>query len=80
LRACHLPPHQAQARAYRIGQTRPVLVVRLLVGGSVEEHVARVAAEKAKFADSSITGMGAGLGRDRGATASACPHGPGFAL
>jgi hypothetical protein len=33
-----------------------VLVVRLLVGGSVEEHVQRVAAEKIKFADSSITG------------------------
>ncbi|GBF90068.1 hypothetical protein Rsub_02776 [Raphidocelis subcapitata] len=47
---------QAQARAYRIGQTRPVLVVRLLVSGSVEEHVMRVAAEKARFADSSITG------------------------
>jgi hypothetical protein len=37
-----------------------VLVVRLLVEGSVEEHVARVAAEKAKFADSSITGAGPG--------------------
>ncbi|KAI8474646.1 MAG: P-loop containing nucleoside triphosphate hydrolase protein [Monoraphidium minutum] len=47
---------QAQARAYRIGQTRPVLVVRLVTGGTVEEHVQRVAAEKAKFADSSITG------------------------
>lgn len=33
-----------------------MLVVRLLVGGSVEEHIVRTAAEKAKFADSSITG------------------------
>lgn len=51
---------QAQARAYRIGQTRPVLVVRLVVEDSVEEHVQRVAAEKMKFADSSITGEGVG--------------------
>ncbi len=47
---------QAQARAHRIGQTRQVLVVRLLAEGSIEEHIMQVAEQKRKFADSSITG------------------------
>lgn len=47
---------QAQARAHRIGQLREVLVVRLAAQGSIEEHILRVAEEKRKFADSSITG------------------------
>lgn len=47
---------QAQARAHRIGQQREVLVVRLAAQGSIEEHILRVAEEKRKFADSSITG------------------------
>jgi hypothetical protein len=34
-----------------------VLVVRLLTAGSVEEHIVAVAAQKRKFADSSITGV-----------------------
>ncbi|KAF8065502.1 hypothetical protein HT031_003103 [Scenedesmus sp. PABB004] len=46
----------AQARAHRIGQQRDVLVVRLLVESSIEEHVLAVAQQKRKFADSSITG------------------------
>eukprot|EP00798_Chlamydomonas_sp_ICE-L_P010150 gene10150-8053_t len=47
---------QAQARAHRLGQTKQVTVLRLVTKGSVEEHIIKVAAEKRKFADSSITG------------------------
>ncbi|GIL43611.1 hypothetical protein Vafri_1303, partial [Volvox africanus] len=47
---------QAQARAHRIGQTREVRVFRLLTAGTIEQHIAAVAEEKRKFADSSITG------------------------
>ncbi|KAG2497935.1 hypothetical protein HYH03_004197 [Edaphochlamys debaryana] len=47
---------QAQARAHRIGQAREVRVFRLLTAGSIEEHIAAVAEEKRRFADSSITG------------------------
>jgi hypothetical protein len=34
-----------------------VLVLRLAAQGSIEEHILRVAEEKRKFADSSITGV-----------------------
>merc|ERR1719440_1963477 len=37
---------QAIARAHRIGQTKEVLVVRLLTLSPVEEHMERVAADK----------------------------------
>lgn len=47
---------QAQARAHRIGQSRDVLVLRLLAANTIEEHILDVAEQKKKFADSSITG------------------------
>ena len=49
-----------QARAHRIGQKNEVLVLRLQTEDSIEAHVLRVAADKRRFADSSITG---GCGR-----------------
>jgi hypothetical protein len=48
---------QAQARAHRIGQSREVMVLRLLAANTIEEHILDVAEQKRKFADSSITGM-----------------------
>lgn len=47
---------QAQARAHRIGQSRDVLVLRLLASNTIEQHILDVAEQKRKFADSSITG------------------------
>lgn len=47
---------QAQSRAHRIGQERPVLVLRLQTVGSVEERISAAAAAKRQVADSSITG------------------------
>jgi len=47
-----------QARSHRIGQTKQVLVLRLQTRDSIEETVAAVAADKRRFADSSITGKG----------------------
>lgn len=47
---------QAQARAHRIGQSRDVLVLRLLATNTIEQHILDVAEQKRKFADSSITG------------------------
>ncbi|OGB03778.1 MAG: helicase [Burkholderiales bacterium RIFCSPHIGHO2_12_FULL_69_20] len=42
---------QASARAHRIGQTRPVLVYRLVVAGSIEERLLALQARKAALAD-----------------------------
>ena len=47
---------QAAARAHRIGQTRQVLVVRLMTVGTVEERIIQVAEEKRGMAERSITG------------------------
>lgn len=52
---CHAMPC-SQARAHRIGQDKPVTVIRLLSQDSIEEHIYAVADEKRRFADSSITG------------------------
>lgn len=41
---------QASARAHRIGQTRPVLVVKLVVRGSVEERIIAMQEKKAALA------------------------------
>ena len=53
---CLLPrswnPHvdrQAIARAHRIGQTKPVVVYRLVAERTVEERILEVAAEKLKM-------------------------------
>ncbi len=42
---------QAQARAHRLGQTKPVLVLRLKTADSVEARVLAVAGDKRSFAD-----------------------------
>jgi SNF2 family DNA or RNA helicase len=47
---------QAQARAHRMGQTKPVLVLRLYIPTTVEEHIIETAAKKRALADAAITG------------------------
>jgi superfamily II DNA or RNA helicase len=42
---------QASARAHRIGQTRPVLVYRLVAAGSIEERLLALQQRKAALAD-----------------------------
>ena len=42
---------QASARAHRIGQTRPVMVYRLVAAGSIEERLLALQARKAALAD-----------------------------
>jgi SNF2 family DNA or RNA helicase len=48
---------QAQARAHRLGQKRPVLVLRLYIPGTVEEHIIATAGRKRALADAAITGL-----------------------
>jgi SNF2 family DNA or RNA helicase len=43
---------QATDRAYRIGQTRPVQVHRLVTEGTIEERIAQLLARKRSLADS----------------------------
>jgi SNF2 family DNA or RNA helicase len=50
---------QATDRAYRIGQTRPVQVHRLIAEGTVEDRIAELLAAKQGLADA-IVGAGAG--------------------
>ncbi|MER7763699.1 DEAD/DEAH box helicase, partial [Streptomyces sp. NPDC097619] len=52
---------QATDRAYRIGQTRPVQVHRLIAEGTVEDRVAALLARKRALADSVLTGGEAAL-------------------
>ncbi|ACN13135.1 SWI/SNF helicase family protein [Desulforapulum autotrophicum HRM2] len=47
---------QASDRAYRIGQTRPVTVYRLVVKGSIEERILDLHREKRDLAESLLTG------------------------
>ena len=49
---------QASARAHRIGQTRPVMVYRLVVAGSIEERLLALQSRKAALADAVLGGMG----------------------
>ena len=42
---------QANARAHRIGQTRPVFVYKLVVQGSIEERMLALQARKAALAE-----------------------------
>ena len=51
---------QATDRAYRIGQTRPVQVHRLVTTGTIEERIAELLARKRALADSVLA-----AGRDR---------------
>jgi hypothetical protein len=50
---------QATDRAHRIGQRRPVTVVRLLAQGTIEEAVVALHAEKRQLAESILDGSGA---------------------
>ncbi|MDT9685453.1 DEAD/DEAH box helicase [Streptomyces sp. TRM76323] len=49
---------QATDRAYRIGQTRPVQVHRLIAEGTVEDRIADMLARKRRLADSVLGGAG----------------------
>ncbi|MFP6864933.1 MAG: C-terminal helicase domain-containing protein, partial [Roseibacillus sp.] len=52
------PAAEAQAtdRAYRIGQTKPVFVHKLICTDSVEERIQKLQAEKSKLADGLLAG------------------------
>ncbi|MFI6761709.1 DEAD/DEAH box helicase [Micromonospora sp. NPDC050417] len=52
---------QATDRAYRIGQTRPVQVHRLIAEGTVEDVIAQTIAEKRGLADAVLAGGAAAL-------------------
>jgi SNF2 family DNA or RNA helicase len=69
-------PHadaQAVDRAHRMGQTRPVTVYRLLSAGTMDEHIARMAAQKLEL-DRALKGKagsgGAFLSPDKAAGAA----------
>ena len=52
------PAAEAQAtdRAYRIGQTKPVFVHKLICTGTVEERIQKLQADKSKLADDLLAG------------------------
>lgn len=52
---------QATDRAYRIGQTRPVQVHRLIAEGTVEDRIAAMLREKRALADAVLAGGEAAL-------------------
>ncbi len=52
---------QASARAHRIGQTRPVMVYRLVAAGSIEERLLALQQRKAALADAVLGAAGLGL-------------------
>jgi SNF2 family DNA or RNA helicase len=52
---------QATDRAYRIGQTRPVQVHRLIAEGTVEDRIAEMLASKRRLADAVLTSGEAAL-------------------
>ncbi len=54
---------QASARAHRIGQTRPVMVYRLVVAGSIEERLLALQSRKAALADAVLGGLGGAAGQ-----------------
>ncbi|MFD4915396.1 ATP-dependent helicase, partial [Streptomyces virginiae] len=47
---------QATDRAYRIGQTQPVQVHRIIAEGTVEDRIAQLLARKRALADSVLAG------------------------
>ncbi|MFI8453316.1 ATP-dependent helicase, partial [Streptomyces erythrochromogenes] len=47
---------QATDRAYRIGQTQPVQVHRIIAEGTVEDRIARLLERKRALADAVLTG------------------------
>lgn len=52
---------QATDRAYRIGQTRPVVVNRLIAADSIEEQVLKLQEQKRAIADAALGGDGSFL-------------------
>ncbi|MET9312712.1 DEAD/DEAH box helicase [Kribbella sp. NPDC003505] len=52
---------QATDRAYRIGQTRPVQVHRLIAEGTIEDRIAGMLAAKRELAEAVLSGGEAGL-------------------
>ncbi|TCC48019.1 DEAD/DEAH box helicase [Kribbella capetownensis] len=52
---------QATDRAYRIGQTRPVQVHRLIAEGTIEDRIAAMLSSKRELADAVLTGGEAAL-------------------
>ncbi|AKV04749.1 Helicase, SNF2/RAD54 family [Labilithrix luteola] len=53
---------QATDRAYRIGQTKPVTVIRLLTAGTIEEKVGLLKSKKREIADAIMGSDAEGLG------------------
>jgi superfamily II DNA or RNA helicase len=49
---------QASDRAHRIGQTRPVTVIRLVMAGTIEETILELHAKKRDLADQLLDGAG----------------------
>jgi SNF2 family DNA or RNA helicase len=52
---------QATDRAYRIGQTRPVQVHRLIAEGTIEDRIAAMLSSKRELADAVLTAGEAAL-------------------
>jgi SNF2 family DNA or RNA helicase len=52
---------QATDRAYRIGQTRPVQVHRLIAEGTIEDRIAAMLASKRELAEAVLSGGEAAL-------------------
>ncbi len=50
---------QASDRAHRIGQTRPVVVYRLIARGTIEEEVLKLQEEKRHLVADVLAGTGA---------------------
>ena len=48
---------QAQARAHRQGQLNKVIVLRLFLPGTIEEHIMKNASAKKLMAEAAITGV-----------------------
>jgi hypothetical protein len=48
---------QAQARVHRLGQQHPVLVLRLFIPSTIEEHIIQIAGQKQELAAATIDGM-----------------------
>lgn len=54
---------QAQDRAHRIGQTKPVLIFRLVAGNTIEQHILKRAGQKRKL-EQLVLGAGKFSGAD----------------
>ena len=52
---------QASDRAYRMGQTRPVTIYRLIIKNSIEEKIVRLHGQKRELSDGLLAGTDTGL-------------------